>query len=510
MSVVRTSLVCQFFLGLWRTLAGAMEGSRVVRFFRSLGLALARTVESSRVCQFLWREGVLSRSWGDSLTCKLLILLFNIPVNLCKWLYRAGKEMWDTSLVFRAVHFLCSPSAILLGLSAAVTLMVPHERWNNLYSLYMAVLLCGLFAVGVSKSRNRLRPDALGPYFIFFMVFVAYGFLSSLDWGLSIRFVGFYLAAFLLCLLAVSSIERYEDMERLCVLLILGLTVAALYGCYQGVTGVEVVANQQDLILNKGMPGRAYSFFDNPNNFAELMVMLTPLTYALFLNARTLRGKIFAAGSFAVTLAALGYTYSRSGWLGMALATVVFIAFWNWRVLPLLVVLGFLAVPLLPETIYNRILTIGNTKDSSTSYRFAIYGAAWRLMQDYWFRGVGLGSDVLKQTFKSYPTMFDGNWPIHTHNNYLQMWAETGLLGGLSFLAAVLHQLKEGTRAVVGCRDRRVRNLLAAAVAGFCGIVLISVAEYTWFYARNMFLYFLLFGLISAGIRLSKEEREPI
>ena len=69
----------------------------------------------------------------------------------------------------------------------------------------------------------------------------------------------------------------------------------------------------------------------------------------------------------------------------------------------------------------------------------------------------------------------------------------------------LVYQLKSGIKAYVVGTDRRVKNLLAAALAGFCGILLISVAEYTWFYARNMFTYFFLFGVIAACIKLSKE-----
>ena len=509
MSVVRSSLICQFFLSVWAALVGAWEGSRVGRALRSFVSWVVKAVRSSGVCRFLWREGAIPARWKGSLTSTALIVLLNLPATICKAIYRAGKKVLDGSWVFRAVVWVCSKPFFLLGACVAVMLMVPHARWNNLYGLYMAVAVTALFWLGTAnRPKARLEPDELSPYYILFMAGILYAFLGSLDWGLSVRFVGFHLAAFLLCLLAVSAVNRYEQLELCCVLAVAGLTVAALYGCYQGVTGVEVVANQQDLSVNAGMPGRVYSFFDNPNNFAELLVMLTPLTYALFLNARTLRGKLFAMGSFAICAVALGFTYSRSGWLGITLATVVFIAFWNWKIIPLFVVLGILVLPLLPETIYHRILTIGNTKDTSTSYRFAIYKASGVLMRDYWYRGVGLGSDILKQTFKGYPPMFDGNWPIHTHNNYLQMWAETGIFGAIAFVATLLYQLKEGAKAVVGCRDKRLRNLLAAALAGFCGIVLISVAEYTWFYARNMFVYFFLFGLIAAGIKLSRQSNQ--
>lgn len=509
MEIVESSLLCQFFLTIWRTLTGAWQDSWVGNACRRFGQGLASCVKGSALCSVVWREGALSKSWEGSWVERLLSLILNLPGAFCGWLYKAGKGLWDGSLFCRALNGLGIGSFGLLGGFIALMLMVPHSRWDNRYALLGAMALFGIFALGnAARPENQLEMSRLGPHFTLFMAFICCGFLWSLDWKLSIRFVGFYLAAFLLCLLAVSSVKRYEQVEAVVITVVAGLTVVALYGCYQGVIGVEVVANQQDMLVNAGMPGRVYAFFDNPNNFAELLVMLMPLTYALFLNAREWRGKVAALFALGICGIALAFTYSRSGWLGFALATVVFVAFWNWKLIPLLAVLGVCAIPLLPETIYNRILTIGNTKDSSTSYRFAIYKASGVLMKDYWLRGVGLGSDVLKQTFKGYPPMFDGNYPIHTHNNYLQIWAETGLFGLLTFLGTILFQLKTAVKAYARGTDRRVKNLLAAAVAGFCGILLISVAEYTWFYARNMFIWFFLFGLITACAKLCERAED--
>ena len=41
----------------------------------------------------------------------------------------------------------------------------------------------------------------------------------------------------------------------------------------------------------------------------------------------------------------------------------------------------------------------------------------------------------MKKVFQTYPTNFDGSYPVHTHNNYLQMWGETGILGLLAYLS---------------------------------------------------------------------------
>src|SRR5699024_3437951 len=124
----------------------------------------------------------------------------------------------------------------------------------------------------------------------------------------------FHAIAFLITLLTVSSVQKVEQLQLMLVISLLGLTVSALYGCYQGYIGVEVVPSQQDLILNAGMPGRVYSFFDNPNNFGEILIMLMPFLLALLLNARGWRGRVLALAALAICVVAIGLTYFRTGW----------------------------------------------------------------------------------------------------------------------------------------------------------------------------------------------------
>jgi len=507
--MVKNSVILQWFFRVWQILAQAWPESGLYKALDRLGAWAGRAARGSLFCRWADKEGVLPRTWTGSLTYKLLNALVNLPGAICRWIYKAGKKLWDGSLIFGWLGKLGGAFTICIGLLLCVMLVAPHAIWNNLYAMMGAFLLFGLFALtNASRPQVRLETGRLGPYFVLFLATAACAFVSSQSRNLSLRFVGFYLTLFLLALLIVSAVKRVEDLQILVALAVCGLTVASLYGCFQGVTGVEVVASQQDMTLNVGMPGRIYGFFDNPNNFAELLVMLLPLDFALFLNMKKGREKALVLFSFLVGVAALGLTLSRSGFLGLALAAVVFLAFENWKLIPLLVLGGICAIPLLPQTIYNRILTIGNTHDSSFNYRFAIYEASGRLMKDYWIKGVGLGSDVLTLTFKNYSPMYDGNYPVHTHNNYLQVWAEMGIFGLTAFLATLVSQLKNAVKAFRSCTDRRVRRYLAGAVSGFCGILLISVAEYTWFYPRNMFFYWSLFGIIAACVKLAGQSAE--
>lgn len=507
MSITKSSLFVRLFLAVWLGLKNAAANSVLGRACDRLQGWVVRQAQGSAIWNFVWREGNIPKAWPGSIACRLFTAIVNIPCAIFKAVYRAGRRVWDGSLFCRLMGTLGGAAFLFLGLFMMVMLMAPHEKWNNIYGLMGVVALTGLFVVGsASRSRRKLELDAQGPYFTVYMAFICIATVGSLSTHMSLRFFAFHLTAFLIVLLAVSSVRKYEQLQLMVSLAVVGLSVAALYGCYQGYIGVDIVPSQQDMSVNAGMPGRVYSFFDNPNNFAEQLEMLLPLNLALFLNCRW-RGKLLSLLSLCLGVAAIGFTYGRASWIGLACAVVVFLALLNWRWVPVFLVLGLAAIPFLPETIYNRILTIGNTKDSSTQYRFEIFKTTRNLMEDYWFRGVGLGTDVMKKVFETYPTNFDGTYPVHTHNNYLQMWGEAGIFALFSYLALLLWRLKTGVKAFCAALDPRVRRMLAAAIGAFCGILVIGLAEYTWFYPRNMFTYWFLFGVIGACVKLTQMER---
>ena len=60
------------------------------------------------------------------------------------------------------------------------------------------------------------------------------------------------------------------------------------------------------MLVNYGMPGRIYSFFDNPNNFAEILVMLLPLVFALLIVSKNWRVKVLSLAALAVGVVSLG------------------------------------------------------------------------------------------------------------------------------------------------------------------------------------------------------------
>lgn len=513
MILIRNSIILQFIYRAYCFLREIASQSSCYKALCRLKIWLQNVVATSEICNFFSREGVIPRHWKESLLCRWGTRLINLPSRILSLGYRRWTAFFEGCITYRAFRFMAGKICILVGMLMVIMMATPHDNWNNVYGFMGIVLLTAIFIVGRSSSGpTSLELSKVGPYLPLYALWICYGFITSFSTSLSLRFFLFHLTGVLMMILVVSGTNRYGQLQAMVALTVFGVTVAAVYGCYQGlIEGVEVVASQQDLTLNEGMPGRVYAFFDNPNNFAQTLVMLIPLDLALVFNCKKLWAKGLALVALIPCTVAIGLTYSRSGWIGLVVAIVIFIAFYNWKVIPLLLVFGVLALPFLPETIYNRIMTIGNMEDSSTMYRFAIYGAMGNLLADFWHSGVGLGTDVMSRVFSNgYPTMYDGSYPVHSHNNYLQMWIEVGFLGALSYGAMLLYPLKSSVKAFGQSANKKLRCFLAAATGGLCGIMVIGIAEYTWYYPRNMFLFFFLLAVIMACLSLMKKENEGV
>ena len=278
--------------------------------------------------------------------------------------------------------------------------------------------------------------------------------------------------------------------------------ISSLYAVYQRIQGVKVNKSFVDLEVNAGMPGRVDSFFDNPNTFAQVLILLLPLALGLALCAKRPVSRLAALGIFAVGGAALGMTYSRASWVGMAFAMAAAVFLWKPRLLPLFAALCLLALPLLPPSILNRILTIANTSDSSTSGRIPLYEAALNTIRESPVTGAGLGTAAVQQFIKD-NNLYHAKAPfVHAHNIYLQIWIEAGLLGLVSFVGAMLLSVKNAARAVRHSKDSAARTLTCAAASSLCGILVCGLADYPWNYPRVMGIFWFVFALCVAGTRL--------
>lgn len=395
-----------------------------------------------------------------------------------------------------------------LGIALVFFILCPGRLWHNVYGLVISfVLLAARLLLTASEKREFYTLRVAGASFFAFVLSTVISVLAASDRADALRVAVFFATSFIMALVIAVSVTDAQRLKKILGFIYAGVVVSAFYAVAQRVIGVSADPTLTDLAFNEGMPGRVFSTFENPNNYAEFLILTMPLCVAFCSMLREKRLRIAAFICCAVPFGALLMTYSRSGWVSFALSVLVFLFFYNKKLIPILFAVGVMAIPLLPSSVLARIATIGSTSDSSNMYRVYIWQGALRMLEANfnWLTGVGIGPLSFRAVYFPLSNPIASPAP-HSHMLFLEIWIEQGLLGIVSYFAMIISAIR---RSVISMKyvNGGVRLTLIAGVSALCGIAFASAAEYIWFYPRVMVTYFIVLGLLYACISIAGRER---
>lgn len=396
----------------------------------------------------------------------------------------------------------------VLGVSLCFFILCPGQAWHNVYGLVLSIFLLVMELLLLAAGKRKyIALRVLGASFFAFIVSTLVSVISAGDKADAFRVMVFFGTSFIMTIVIAVAAQTKEKLKKILGFVYAAVLATAVYAIYQRVVGVAVDPVLTDLTANAGMPGRVFSTFENPNNYAEMLILFMPFCAAYCTMIGNKKTRFFAWIGCILPLGALLMTYSRSGWISFAIAAAVFLFFYNKKLLPIIVLIGIAAIPLLPSTILARIATIGSTKDSSNMYRVYIWeGVLNMLKSDFnWFTGVGLGPMSFRQIYLLHCNQIASPAP-HSHMLYLEIWIEQGVVGILSYFGIVISAVRRSAIAAKYA-GREVRAALIAGISAICGISFASAAEYVWFYPRVMVCFFIVLGFMYAGINITSSER---
>jgi O-antigen ligase len=262
-------------------------------------------------------------------------------------------------------------------------------------------------------------------------------------------------------------------------------------------------------ITNTGeIVGRVTAGFSQPNQLGGFLVVLVPLAITGALLAR--RGRLLFAAAGVVAAYGVYVSFSRGALVGLALVPFVFLRGRRLLLVGPLVVLVVLVSA--PSLVRERFATL-TTSSGELSTRVDIWRAAANIWERHPFIGVGLGDFPTAYSELSIPgkaflpaTVFQP--PPHAHNVFLQLLAEEGLLGLISFLAIIAL----GIRTTLRLRrksDRQARLIGSGLLAALLAFLVHNQFDVTLEDPQTGLYIFVLFGLIAAaGMVFHTEERQ--
>lgn len=365
-------------------------------------------------------------------------------------------------------NFLSSKLLAYLPVTAlSITLFLvplfPDEKLNRLKLIAFGVglILTGVFAA-VSKVFEKewvFYRTPLDPYLLLYFVSAILYYKSSANPAVAsseFQRMIFSVGAFFIAVQVCSGTDSVRFKKMVLSGWLVGLFFISIYGILQKFGGIgRIMVPQLD---------RVFGTFGNPIFFAAFLIISIPIAMAWFVQSRKFWFRLFLFLVLILSLCALFYTGTRAAFL--ALPTSIFIFYlllefrqnWQWTkklwknkqkiliFLMLMVVAHFLAKALDPryerftEKVKNAIHASRMTATSQT--HTLIWKDVLKMWKNNKWFGTGYGtfhiefpqyaSEELKKVFPQNERIVND-----AHNEYLQILAETGLVGFIIFGAMV-------------------------------------------------------------------------
>jgi O-antigen ligase len=271
-------------------------------------------------------------------------------------------------------------------------------------------------------------------------------------------------------------------------------------------------------LLASGVKGyRIAGPVGDANFFAQILIVVIPLALNRMMNEKKRWMKMAALFALAVCLVAIVFTFSRGAFLALAVTGMFLIISLKpkKRYLALAFVLVVVSIPFLPDAYKQRINTMVDL----------IPGVGRGVQTDVAFRGRASEAKVALMMFADHPILGVGigNYPIHyqeysrlvnmdprltnrsAHNLYLQIAAETGIIGLFVFffiLYRLFVGLREARKQFHAAENEDAANLTGAYTIAMLGYFVAAIFLHS---AYPKFLW-LLVGIALALPQAARNE----
>jgi probable O-glycosylation ligase (exosortase A-associated) len=314
---------------------------------------------------------------------------------------------------------------------ALISLANVHRlTWGFAFSLPWAMMFAIVTLLGIGFTRERAVGDSVRRYLpmLVYLCWMAITTLNALEPEPAAEQLASVAKIHMMCLVTLCLLVDWQRVRQLAWLSICSISFYGLKG------GLFTIANGGQYIV-WGPPDSAIQ--DN-NHLAVGLVMMLPLLYWLYADAKRRWTKwlvVFAAAMSAVSIFG---SHSRSAFLAIAAMSVFLVMKSRQRlaVFVFIVIGGVTVVSLMPKTYWERMETIETyQEDASAMGRINAWHTAIAIAND---RLTGGGFELYTpEVFARYAPQPDN---IHSsHSIYFQALGEHGWIGLMLFLSILVY-----------------------------------------------------------------------
>lgn len=417
---------------------------------------------------------------------------------------------------------------------SAIIFFLPFERFPT-YAiggtdikintvLGFIVLLAWIFALMFNGKKWKVQPNAIAVPLCLFIMAILLSLTQAINLDRAYTVTAFVLFTIFLGIMATNMIATKEDLQKIIKVLFYSSLIAGAFGLFQ--FAGDVVGLPSSITLLKegygsgtfGFP-RIQAFSMEPLYFANYLFLPICLGLAYFFGqVRNFVNRWWIVALTILLLLNLILTVSRGAYIGfvgafLVLGVLMFKQIFTWKNVLVMVfsvaLVGYGVAFALSNgdtratnEFVKHVLVKDFNNGESVQSRLSASAQAYSIYKENPLLGIGLGN--YGPYVKSYPmNMPKGGWDI-VNNEYLEIMAETGTLGIVSFVLILITIIIRSLLAVFRAKDEYLKLTMMGMLAAFIG-VLVQFASMSTLYIIHIWV---LIGLMIAtqNLILRKEQ----
>jgi O-antigen ligase len=413
-----------------------------------------------------------------------------------------------------------------------ITVFLPAKEAISVVIILLALMFWGLKMI--SRGEIKFTSTPLNFPTLSFSAICVLSLIWSNSIFVSLKELPLFLAGPLLYFVITNSINDERKINRILDILLIVGGLFGIYGIFQ-YNGIDFSFWARNIGRQQ-----VFGLFGNVNYFAEYLIVPLPIAVSLFFASRNKFKKILLLIAILAIGTSLIVTFTRGSYLSFGVSLIfMFFLFLISRgknfiknnkkifiiILVVIIIITFLFV--VPTTLNNsstviskiksRISVTQLTQDSSYNRRIAIWKFTGMMIKDHPLLGSGIGTykyNTLRYQAEFFTqgenrSLYPHGFADKAHNEYLQLWAELGIIGLGIFIWLIISYFKFGLEILRKIKDEYRQGIIIGLMGAVVAVLVDGIFGFPLHLPATIVLFWLALGLtVAVGLKDEVNDQE--
>lgn len=413
-----------------------------------------------------------------------------------------------------------------------ITVFLPAKEMIAEVLIVLGLMFWGLKII--NKEEFKFTPTPLNFPTLSFIAICVLSLIWSNSFFISLKELPLFLAGPLLYFVITNSINDERQINRILDILLLVGGLFGIYGIFQ-YNGIDFSFWAQNIGRQQ-----VFGLFGNVNYFAEYLIVPIPIAVSLFLVSQNKFKRILLLIAILAMGTSLIATFTRGSYLGFGSALIfMFFLFLISRgkgfiknnkkifiiILVAIIIITFLFVVPTPlnksgtviSKIKERASIIQLINEFSFGRRAAIYKFTTLMIKDHPLLGSGIGTykyNTLRYQAEFFAqgenrSLYPHGFADKAHNEYLQLWAELGIIGLGIFIWLIISYFRFGLKILRKIKDEYRQGIIIGLMGAVVTVLVDSIFGFPLHLPATIVLFWLALGLtVAVGLKDETKAQE--